>query len=118
MAGEAVPACPGPQFGDLGMPACPGRRFGDFGMPACPGPQFDDFGMPACPGRQFGGFGLPPCPGRQIDEFDMPACPNDRGGNLLSSGAVESFWGALWLELWPFLYIMEGEKILSERSFT
>ena len=32
------------------------------------------------------------------------ASPNDRELNLLSNGAVESFWDALWLELWPFLY--------------
>ena len=28
--------------------------------------------------------------------------PNDRKLNLLSNGAVQSFWGALWLGIEPF----------------
>ena len=34
----------------------------------------------------------------------MPTPPNSRKSNLLSNGAVESFWDALWLELWPLLW--------------
>ena len=34
------------------------------------------------------------------------ASPNDRELNLLSNGGVESFWGALGLELWLFLYFL------------
>ena len=29
---------------------------------------------------------------------------NDSPRNLLPNRAIESFWDALWLELWPFLY--------------
>ena len=29
---------------------------------------------------------------------------NDSPRNLLPNHAIESFWDALWLELWPFLY--------------
>ena len=31
------------------------------------------------------------------------ASPNDRELNLLSKGLIESFWGALWLGIQPFL---------------
>ena len=38
--------------------------------------------------------------------------PNDREFNLLSNRAIESFWDALWLELWPFLCsIVEPRRI-------
>ena len=37
---------------------------------------------------------------------------NDREFNLLSNGAIESFWDALWLELWPLLCsIVESRRI-------
>merc|ERR1712139_577572 len=40
------------------------------------------------------------------------ASPNDRELNLLSNGPIESFWGTLWLELWPFLcFIVESRRI-------
>ena len=29
---------------------------------------------------------------------------SDSPRNLLPNRAIESFWDALWLELWPFLY--------------
>ena len=34
--------------------------------------------------------------------------PKDRELNLVLNGSVESFWGALWLELWLFLRFMEN----------
>ena len=38
--------------------------------------------------------------------------PNDREFNLLSNGAIESFWDALWLELWQCLCsIVESRRI-------
>ena len=36
--------------------------------------------------------------------------PNDREFDLLPNCAVESFWDALWLELWPFLCSMEEPR--------
>ena len=33
----------------------------------------------------------------QLSKSDSPR-------NLLPNRAIESFWDALWLELWPFLY--------------
>ena len=32
--------------------------------------------------------------------------PNDRKLNLLSNGAVQSFWGTLWLGIEPFLCLI------------
>ena len=36
--------------------------------------------------------------------------PNDRESNFLPNHAVESFWDALSLELWPFLCSSEGSR--------
>ena len=36
--------------------------------------------------------------------------PNDREFNLLSNGAVESFWDALWLGIEAFLCFMEESR--------
>ena len=37
--------------------------------------------------------------------FELGRLSNDRDGNLLSNEGLESFWDALWLELWPFLFL-------------
>ena len=34
------------------------------------------------------------------------ASPNDRELNLMPKAPIESFWDALWLELWLFLCVM------------
>ena len=40
----------------------------------------------------------------------MPS--NEAGHNLLSNERLDTFWDALWLELWPFLYfIVESHRI-------
>ena len=40
--------------------------------------------------------------------------PNDRKLNLLSNGAVESFWDALWLGIGPFLCsTLESHRIFA-----
>ena len=36
---------------------------------------------------------------------------NDRELNLLSNGAVESFWDALWLELW-MLFVFQVKDLV------
>ena len=37
---------------------------------------------------------------------------NDSPRNLLPNRAIESFWDALWLELWPFLcFTVESRRI-------
>ena len=36
---------------------------------------------------------------------------SDRKLNLVSNGAVESFWDALWLVVWPFSCSMGESKI-------
>ena len=37
---------------------------------------------------------------RTISQLSKSDAPH----NLLPNRAIESFWNALWLELWPFLY--------------
>ena len=34
----------------------------------------------------------------------LQSSKNDTPCDLLPNRAIESFWDALWLELWPFLY--------------
>ena len=34
----------------------------------------------------------------------LQSSKNDMPHDLLPNRAIESFWDALWLELWPFLY--------------
>ena len=34
----------------------------------------------------------------------LQSSKNDTPRDLLPNRAIESFWDALWLELWPFLY--------------
>ena len=36
----------------------------------------------------------------------MPMPSNEARRNLLSNERLESFWDALWLELWPFLLLL------------
>ena len=38
------------------------------------------------------------------------ASPNDRELNLISNGPIESFWGALWLGIQPFLCFDVGSR--------
>ena len=41
------------------------------------------------------------------------ASPNDRELNLLSNGPIESFWGAMWLGIQPFLcFTAESRRIV------
>ena len=56
---------------------------------------------------------------RRRRSISHAASPNDRELNLLSNGGVESFWGALGLELWLFLYfIVNGRRIVIWRAQT
>ena len=42
----------------------------------------------------------------------MPATQNYSKLNLLPNERLESFWDALWLELWPFLcFILESRIV-------
>ena len=42
----------------------------------------------------------------------MPMPSNEARHNLLSNERLDTFWDALWLELWPFLYfIVESRRI-------
>ena len=60
-------------------------------------------GFLGCPVAQYSSVFV--CHYRMSQNRDL-ASPNDRELNLLSNGGVESFWGALGLELWLFLYFM------------
>ena len=41
----------------------------------------------------------------KISSDRMPIPSNEARRNLLPNEPIESFWDALWLELWPFLVI-------------
>ena len=38
----------------------------------------------------------------------MPMPSNEALRNLLSNERLDTFWDALWLELWPFLYLLQN----------
>ena len=58
----------------------------------------------------FGG-GSPP-------DLKITVSPDDRASNLLSNGPIESFWGALWLGIQPFLcFKVECRKMELQQLF-
>ena len=52
---------------------------------------------------------------RRISRFTKKqavTCPNDTESNLLSSRAVDSFWDAMWLELWSLRFVGTSRRIV------
>ena len=47
----------------------------------------------------------------------MPMPSNEARRNLLQNEPIESFWDALWLELWPFLYLLQNLVELHADAF-
>ena len=45
----------------------------------------------------------------------MPMPSNEARRNLLSNERLDTFWDALWLELWPFLYLTAESRRIACR---